>query len=351
MGVKRSRLNEESHIDDGSYYSSTITKEAESSTPNATTSSPRTITPPLVYIEPPGPRKHPSHWSGRRRSSSTTSESSGSQPSSQSASRRTKVLMVYNPDELAEKRPAIKRTRTPPPAPFVYNPPPLPETKNKQNSQPVQYSSHLGPLHPNRFVDPIAKSPIEQPSPSKPSALKALALLSPLRRSRSNVPATASPISPSSETMLSDTTSDFSTSSIWQKPPARPPTELAGSSHQVSRQASSDNITPRPTNGGLGDVNARGAQQISSVVGDTRPAISEVLKRFETFFPDHDLEQPVVERTVERPDVRVDKVEATTGVKMRSVKSIIAEEQGGSRTRPRTQLWDSRIEEIRRPPR
>ncbi|KAF4623055.1 hypothetical protein D9613_001735 [Agrocybe pediades] len=350
MSTKRSRSTRDSFGNKYGYSATTFTKEdggltavpQRASPPDnsVATITPRPITPPLVFIERPGPPK-PKLFRGR--SQSTSSHSSGSQKSSQSTYRKP-PLMVYNPDEPEEVQRSAATSKSPSSQPYTYQPPSLPEIGSMSTSQPVPYSNQLAPLQPNRFVDPVVQSPPEQSSHSKPSGLRGLLSMPSklsLRRVRSSGPgsATGSPISPSNETVVSDTASEFSTSSIWKKPP---PDLKFRSSKSLSSQTNPRPVTQQATSSRHPLADTTGAPQISSVVGDTRPAISEVMERFKTFFPDHDLEQPVAESSAEGAGVPIPRLD--TGTKIKS--KAIADEQLGSPTR----LWDSRIEEIRKPP-
>lgn len=297
---------------------------------------PKAPSPPLVFIEPPGPRKQKSHrsddWTMRAKRSSSTSESSGSQRSSQSLSQNTRRLIIYNPDEADDttrKRKDKQPEKTQPPS-YKYEPPPLPELK-------APYSNHLAPLAPNRYPGP----------PPQPGRTGYTGI-----QNKTTVPSQGYLSAPSfssrvlsgkpfstgnDDDTFSDTDSTISTtSSTWKKPP----TDIVMSRKKSTRQVQD---SPQP----LHIQTARSSQRF---LGDTRPGVKEVLTHLESFFPSHNLDA-VVESPLDEDTAQTNSNVDATPHKyiMKSVKTIAEEQIGSPIRRRQTRLWDSRPEEIKAP--
>lgn len=299
---------------------------------------PRLPSPPLVTIEPLGPRKERSHrsddFTARAKRTSTASESSGSQRSSQSLSRNNRRLMIYNPDDAdgTSRRRKDKLPEKSQPALFKYEPPPLPPIET------APYSNTLVPLAPNRYVDP----PLDNAGSKNKATMPSQNFLS--------APSSSSRIFPSGKRFtngndydtFSDTDSLFSTtSSTWKKPPADMAISRKKSSGQeqvrASRQPQPLRVIP-PTRFSQGSF------------GDTRPGVKEVLTHFENFFPSHNLNAVVENSMDEDTDQGSSKPDASRHKYiMKSVKTIAEEQIGSPIRRRQTRLWDSHPEEIKAP--
>ncbi|KDR84908.1 hypothetical protein GALMADRAFT_299659 [Galerina marginata CBS 339.88] len=296
---------------------------------------PRSESPPLVTIEPPGPRKHnpnrSSDWMARERSTSLASESSGSQRSSQSEPRTTRRLVIHNPDNEDNERPK-SRPDTPQPTTFIYVPPPLPALAGEQ----VPYSANLAPLPQTRFVNPFPTGLLSDTrhgrSISEASGMQhQSSFLFPPPRTYANdthwnlapLNHSPSPDQSSSEDRFSDSDSDYSMST-WKKPPVD---ILSKKAIAAAQQHVSVANRARP----LSDL-------------ETRPAVRLVVERLQTYFPDHNLNDPIIE------PIHVSNA-ATDGplskrYTMKSVKAI-AEEQMSLPVRRQTRLWDTHMKEIK----
>ena len=276
----------------------------------------RPMTPPLVYIAPPGPRQHKSHlsseWVWRERKASPTHEDSGNQEFTSSTTRR---LMVYNPDSSDNPLPQPRFD------PLTYKPPPLPEVKAS-----TPYSTHLAPL--------LRTGP-GHATPRVPGG--------------SSVPL----VQHSSSTFYNnqssgDTDTDYGmTSSTWKRLPADlvpsrrqknidgpPPQQIAGNMPLTSHSK----LTPLPT------------------ICNTRPPADQVMEHLEEFFPAHNLDDPVVE-SLDQPDflseMNSSQFPVSRRCTMKSIKRIVGEQIHRTSIvdldHRRTRLWNSHVEEIKVP--
>ena len=262
----------------------------------------RPRTPPLVYINPPGPRQHTSQsslgWDMREKKSSLTHVDSGNQEFSQKIPSAARRLMVYNPD--SSDNISSQRSFNP----LTYKPPPLPEINGS-----TPYSAHLAPLPRTGSSHATPRAPsVQQTSYNKESS--------------------------------GDTDTDYG--STWKRPPAdlvplRRQIKIDGpSSQEISGNmpsSSHSKLTPLPT------------------ICNTRPPAHQVIERLEEFFPAHNLDDPVVE-SHDQPDLLSEMNSsqlASRRCTMKSIKRIVGEQI--NRPSPadprRTWLWNSHVEEIK----
>jgi mitogen-activated protein kinase kinase kinase len=279
----------------------------------------RPITPPLVYIAPPGPRQHKSHWSSdwamQERKSSLMPEDSGNQDISQKTSSTTRRLMVYNPDssDNTSSQPSFD--------PLTYKPPPLPEVKT-----PTPYSAHLAPL--------LRTGP-SHATPRAPGG--------------SSVPL----VQHSSETSYNnessgDTDTDYGlTSSTWKRLPA----DLVPSRRQINI----DRPSPQQVAGNMPSSSHSKLTPLPTIC-NTRPPAHQVIKHLEEFFPAHNLDDPVVE-SLDQPDLLSEMNSGQFPVSrrctMKSIKRIVGEQINRTSLvdldHRQTRLWNSHVEEIKVP--
>jgi len=299
--------------------SSTYTMKLESPNPlgrDLVQKASRPITPPLVYIAPPGPRQHKPHrssdWATRERKSTLTHEDSGSQEFSQKNSSTSRRLMVYNPDssDNTSSQPSFD--------PLTYKPPPLPEAK-----APTPYSTHLAPLR---------RTGSSHATPRAPGG--------------SSVPLAQY----SSETSYNNdgsvgTDTDYGlTSSTWKRLPAdlvlsRRQKKIDGPSQIAGNMPLSTHskLTPLPT------------------ICNTRPPADQVMEHLEEFFPAHNLDDPVVESLDQDllSEMNSSQFPVSRRCTMKSIKRIVGEQINRTSLvdldRRRTRLWNSHVEEIKVP--
>ncbi|KAH9487012.1 Serine/threonine-protein kinase BCK1/SLK1/SSP31 [Psilocybe cubensis] len=290
---------------------------------------PRLPSPPIVTIEPPGPRKDRMHRSDdsmtRAKRTSTASESSESQRSNQSFTRKAR-LVVYNPDDddpqdTSRRRKEKQRENNQPP-PFRYEPPPLPPIEK------TPYSNNLAPLAPNRYP------PFNNTGSTSKAIMPSQNDLSAPSSSSQAFPTDLNFVKNNENDTFSDTNSTLSTSSTWKKPPADLPISRKNSGERQEQYRTSQPLRVIPL--------SRHSQRN---LGDTRPGVKEVLTHLENFFPSHNL-NAVVENTMEEDTDR----DTSHHKYVRKSVRTIAEEQIGSPIRRRqTRLWDSHPEEIKAP--
>ncbi|KAF8168185.1 kinase-like domain-containing protein [Crassisporium funariophilum] len=327
---------------------------------NSLAPNPRSRSPPLVTITPPGSPKrskavNPSHdWVHRSRSPSLTSESSASSHRSPSKSSRSR-LMIHNPDEgKCSQRPGASRQ-----LPFVYNPPPLPEVGLASGS------SRLAPMPKARAPYPVPKdlrsATTRYPaSIASPSMSPVSQLTSPSTSSTgSTLSSMLGFVSPQAllypagnvdrDTDSDDSDSDLrSASSTWKRPPA----DIMLSPRYLSKNATLDgpqamvsiskDLGSKPSSEDQPGM-PNSAHEKPKLVS-ARPVVEEVFEHLEEFFPDHDVDDPVVESPIEQ---KFDSRRYT----MKSIRAIAEERMSRGQVDPaqlrrQTRLWDSRVEEI-----
>ncbi|KAF8905505.1 kinase-like domain-containing protein [Gymnopilus junonius] len=152
----------------------------------------------------------------------------------------------------------------------------------------------------------------------------------------SSIRTTSANIFPKHQSLAgSESSYGSSPSSIWQKPPAK----AVMSSRRSRLDERFSEQSPRGT-----DINPSLTKVIQgrpSNIGETRPAVGEVLRRLETFFPDHNLDAPIVHSTSEHMN--------SFSSEAKSVKAIAEEHINSHFKLRRTRLWDSHVEEIKAP--
>jgi hypothetical protein len=282
----------------------------------------RPITPPLVYIAPPGPRQHTSHrssdwasdWAMREKKSSLTHEDSGNQEFSQKSSSTSRRLMVYNPDssDNASSQPSFD--------PLTYKPPPLPEVK-----APTPYSTHLAPLR---------RTGSSHATPRAPGG--------------SSVPLVqySSETSYNNESPVGTDTDYGLTSSTWKRLPA----DLVLS----QRQKKIDGPSPQQISGNM-PLSSHSKLTPLPTICNTRPPADQVMEHLEEFFPAHNLDDPVVESLDQDllSEMNSSQFPVSRRCTMKSIKRIVGEQINRTSLvdldRRRTRLWNSHVEEIKVP--
>lgn len=275
----------------------------------------RPITPPLVYIAPPGPRQHTSHgssdwasdWAMRERKSSLTHEDSGNQEFSQKSSSTSRKLMVYNPDssDNTSSQPSFD--------PLTYKPPPLPEVK-----APTPYSTHLAPLRRTGSSHATPRAPGGSLDSSETSY--------------------------NNEYSVGTDTDYGLTSSTWKRLPA----DLVLS----RRQKKVDGPSPQQISGNMPSSSHSKLTPLPTIC-NTRPPADQVMEHLEEFFPAHNLDDPVVESLDQDllSDMNSSQFPVSRRCTMKSIKRIVGEQINRTSLvdldHRRTRLWNSHVEEIK----
>ncbi|KAK0478230.1 kinase-like domain-containing protein [Armillaria novae-zelandiae] len=261
--------------------------------------------PPLVYITPPSSPMKSASGSTLEDDDQIVFNWAATSDSSKSSYQHRKMFYVVNPDpDDSDDERTIRRCKSSK-LPYSYNPPPLPSTD-------VELPSTLettDPLHPNTHYPQFS-----------PSLSSATTLIS----------ASANHSTFSS----SDTESDFG-GTFWQKPPInlRPLPSLP---------------PPPPTTRPRLHSEKRACARLSRIECKRnsawhRPHLEDVYQRLDYYFPEHDVDRPVVkaDKVASQPKDR----------RMRKSLRMVAQEQlnrnlSDPEHRVKSALWGSRIEEL-----
>lgn len=305
--------------------------------------------PPTVFIEPPRPRIPPQadDWTiqvKRYSSSSPTPPSSGSPAShrsSQSLSRGGRGrLIVYNPDEdkNARRQAPQRESRESLPPAYAYEPPPLPGFPGDGESS--QYSNRLATLAPVRFASPPPPPPsLSSPSRFNPTYISGNPLTPPSSQGREDLYDT------NSETATDYSVLSNKTGGTWKRPPRKYSGEDPSSPDRHRRTLSQPRNDVTMTSSSSSQWHVGQPSKRTSNLGDTRPAVKEVLEHLENFFPSHNLDA-VVESPLEGDNERHHGTQAPMRL-MKSVKTIAEEQISSPIRRRQTRLWDIQPEEIK----
>ncbi|KJA29403.1 hypothetical protein HYPSUDRAFT_196763 [Hypholoma sublateritium FD-334 SS-4] len=246
-------------------------------------------------------------------------------------------------------RPKKRQLPQPPMSePFVYKPPDLPPL-----SGDTPYSNSLAPL-PKFASSPPGRRPHKENKISlwgqEFSSTLSLPTM-PHRMGPANLKdamAYTSSISSSAYRSDDDGRTLSTSYSGWAKPPPHSATS--------SRRRPSLPQTPSEQNRPVSPPSIP-QKQSPAFSGVTRPDDRQVLRHMTVYFPDHDLDEPLVSSPMDpvftlnqQSDAAFNTIQARQFTR-KSIKSI-AEEQmnrdlGAPRKRPQTRLWDSNIEEIK----
>ncbi|KAF9040540.1 kinase-like domain-containing protein [Panaeolus papilionaceus] len=311
--------------------------------PDRTPPAPRRQSPPIVFIEPPPPRKRSisndrlDDWMVLNRNSSLASECSSNQPT-----KPTRKLMIYNPDSNEKRTAETKKA-----APFVYQPPPLPEK--------VPYSQQLMPIpKPSGFVA-TAKSSYTALS----SAFGARSLTRHDAQSADAheqegkqqatklrfVQSTPQSVYSSDHSYLSGGSEISTNSSMWQRAPTK--------QSSTKGKAPDHPLMPIVPSISTSGTRASPSQISSTTVDDERPDFVDVCQHMGSFFPHHNLdelvESPMLERGEDADDI------LGRRYTMKSIRAIAQEQaersQRGQAARrsyhPQSPIWDTPLEEIK----
>lgn len=339
------------------YPKSTVASSSRFTVSAPYSNPPRAMSPRLVTIVPPPPRKLPNPRSPAQLGDNSllaTSDSMARQNQSNltAESGVHRKLSIHDPKMIPDLTKPKKRQLPKPPISdsFVYKPPDLPAL-----SGATPYSNSLAPL-PKFATSPPGRNPRKENKISFggqnfSSSTLSLPTIMPHRMGPANmkdVMASTSSIA-SSVIQSDDDGRTLSTSySGWAKPPPRSATS--------PRRRPSLPQTPVVLNRPVSPPIIPQRQSVA-FSGVTRPDDRQVLEHMTVYFPDHDLDEPLVSSPMD-PVFTFNQESAagfntiiTRRFTKRSIKSI-AEEQmnrdtGTPKKRPQTRLWDSNIEEIK----
>ncbi len=263
--------------------------------------------PPLVFITPPSSPMKSALGSTPEDDDQLVFNWAATSDSSISSYQRQKMFYVVNPDpDGSDDERTIRRCKSSK-LPYIYNPPPLPSADVESPLSSTLTAS--GPLHPNTHY------PQFSPSPSSASTL-------------------ISASTNYSTFLSSDTESDFG-GTLWQKPP-------------ISARPLPSPPPPPPPPRSHSDK--RACARLSRIECKRnsawhRPHLEDVYQRLDYYFPEHDVDRPVVkaDRVASQPKDRC----------MRKSLRMVAQEQLNRnlsdpehRVKCNTALWGGRIEEL-----
>lgn len=340
------------------YPNSTATSSSEPTVSAPQSNPPRAISPRLVTIVPPLPRKLPNPRSPALLgdlSLSATSDSLARQNQSRLTAETgaQRKLDIHDPKMIPDLTRPKKRQLPKPPIsePFVYNPPNLPPLNGD-----TPYSNSLAPLPKFASSPPPGRKPRKENKISlrgqEFSSTLSLPTM-PRRMGPANLKdamAYTSSIAGSAYRSDDDGRTLSTSYSGWAKPPPHSATS--------SRRRPSLPQTPSERNRPVSPPIIP-QRQSAAFSGVTRPDDRQVLGHMKDYFPDHDLDEPLVSSPMDPVFTSNQESEAaadfntiqTRQFTKKSIKSI-AEEQmnrdlGAPKKRPQTRLWDSNIEEIK----
>lgn len=263
--------------------------------------------PPLVFITPPSSPMKSALGSTPEDDDQLVFNWAATSDSSKSSYQRRKMFYVVNPDpDDSDDERTIRRCKSSK-LPYIYNPPPLPSADVKSPFSSTLTASD--PLHLNTHYP--------QFSPSISSA-------STLISASTNYSTFSS----------SDTDSDFG-GTLWQKPP-------------ISARPLPSPPPPPPPPRSHSDKRACARLSRIECKRDSawhRPHLEDVYQRLDYYFPEHDVDRPVVkaDRVASQPKDRL----------MRKSLRMVAQEQLNRnlsdpehRVKRNTALWGGRIEEL-----
>lgn len=275
-----------------------------------------TTPPPLVFITPPG-----SPVPTNDRYSAVDSSPSTSESARTSTGHRRKKFYIVNPDP-DEEDPSNNSSRPRPRArPYVYHPPPLPDI-------------HPGPvprLFTSASMSQLSAGPSQvharSQSQSSSRGSSATYVGSASSSKDSPVPKPKPPAPRNDRYSDSDSDSDVGTS-YWKKLP------------QDFGQSSTAKNIPRKSQ--------RKSNRISRIESKrdsawARPFVEDVYQHIDEFFPDHDIDKPIIGAGV-----------AENNRAKRKTIRMVAEERLGSKSAARvgrrhTKLWGSHTQEVKAP--
>lgn len=264
------------------------------------------LPPPIVYITPPSSPVKQSH----DRYSVSNSSPPASESTRTSTTRKKSLFYVVNPDPEEDDIPShLKRLHM---EPYVYNPPPLPNTSRElpprlSTSQSMSQLSSPQAQH--------IRSPSQSSSPSSSSTSTYVSSIH-----SSSLP----PMSRTARSDDSDSDGGASDGGTWQKPPV--------DIYNLAQRAPSPRQSRRIS---IVDRKRESAW--------ARPVIEDVYQHMDEFFPDHDIDKPII---------GAGPAEASRA-KRKTIRMVAEERlQGEDVTRIRrrgTKLWGSHTHEVKAP--
>lgn len=312
----------------------------------------RPPSPPLVIIASPPPRRLPLPQSPDQsvdRTFPTANKSIEGQ--SQDSGRPQRKLNLHDPKTVPDLSKPKKRDLPKPPIaqPFVYNPPELPPI-----GADTPYSNSLAPVPKFIPPPPVRKGHHEKQKSSvsfwdhDSSSTLSLPSRMPHRMGPANLKDAMSH-SGSSHVRSTDDSSSYTMSSSysgWQRPPPH------SAPAPIQRRPS---LPPIPDLKAKAESSSASRRQSAVFAGITRPDNRQVLEHMTVYFPDHDLDEPLVSSPSEPEFAKSEGVDVDIiperRFTMRSIKSIADEEihrvASSPSRRRQTRLWGSKIEEIK----